>query len=74
MSDRVLPFRLLVVLGALSAFGPVPPHMMVWHSARAGGDTKTRRSRRTLALPQRCVDVLQEHQVHQRSARAIAGE
>lgn len=29
-----------------------------WRSVRRGGDTKTRRSRRTLALPQRCVDAL----------------
>ncbi len=31
----------------------------VWRSVRATGDTKTRKSRRTLALPQRCVDALQ---------------
>ena len=37
---------------------PVPPSIRVWHSVRAGGDTKTRRSRRTLALPARCVAVL----------------
>jgi integrase len=30
----------------------------VWRSVRATGDTKTRKSRRTLALPQRCVDAL----------------
>jgi hypothetical protein len=33
----------------------VPPSLDVWHSVRDGGDTKTRKSRRTLALPQRCV-------------------
>jgi hypothetical protein len=27
----------------------------VWRSQRHGGDTKTAKSRRTLALPQRCV-------------------
>ena len=36
----------------------VPPHIEVWRSVREGGDTKTRKSRRTLALPQRCVDAL----------------
>jgi hypothetical protein len=36
----------------------VPPSIMVWRSVRAGGDTKTKKSRRTLALPQRCVEVL----------------
>jgi integrase len=30
----------------------------VWRSVRAGGDTKTRKSRRTLALPKRCVEAL----------------
>jgi len=37
---------------------PVPPSIEVWRSVRAGGDTKTKRSRRTLAIPQRCVDAL----------------
>lgn len=30
----------------------------MWRSVRRGGDTKTRKSRRTLALPARCVEVL----------------
>src|SRR5262245_25282786 len=34
-----------------------PPFVMVWRSEPAGGDTKTKRSRRILTLPQRCVDV-----------------
>jgi integrase len=34
---------------------PVPPSIQVWRSVREGGDTKTRKSRRTLALPARCV-------------------
>ncbi|HSS91400.1 MAG TPA: tyrosine-type recombinase/integrase [Streptosporangiaceae bacterium] len=38
---------------------------MVWRSERAGGDTKTKRSRRTLALPLRCVDALREHRTRQ---------
>ncbi|MFB9383445.1 tyrosine-type recombinase/integrase, partial [Pseudonocardia petroleophila] len=50
-----------------------PPHIMVWRSVRAGGDTKTRKSRRTLALPQRCVDVLQAQNVRQAAARRLAG-
>ena len=29
---------------------PVPPFIEVWRSVREGGDTKTRKSRRTLAL------------------------
>ena len=38
----------------------VPPHIEVWRSVRRGGDTKTRSSRRTLALPDLCVSVLRE--------------
>jgi integrase len=36
----------------------IPPFLEVWRSVRAGGDTKTRKSRRTLALPARCVDAI----------------
>jgi integrase len=50
-----------------------PPFIMVWRSVRAGGDTKTRKSRRTLKLPQRCVDVLHDHQVLQDEIRHAAG-
>lgn len=50
------------------------PHMMVWRSVRAGGDTKTRRSRRTLALPQRCVQALRQHRQLQQARRDAAGE
>jgi integrase len=49
------------------------PFVMVWRSVRAGGDTKTRKSRRTLKLPQRCVDVLRDHQVRQEQIRQAAG-
>jgi len=38
---------------------------MVWRSVRAGGDTKTRKSRRTLELPQRRVDALLVHREKQ---------
>jgi integrase len=33
----------------------------VYRSVRAGGDTKTKKSRRKLAMPQRCVDALRRH-------------
>jgi integrase len=39
--------------------------VQVWRSVREGGDTKSRRSRRTLALPQRCVEALTLHRQHQ---------
>jgi integrase len=51
-----------------------PPSIMVWRSVRAGGDTKTKKSRRTLALPQRCVDVLRDHQKQQDQIRQAAGD
>lgn len=51
----------------------VPPSIMVWRSVRAGGDTKTKRSRRTLALPQRCVDALRQHRIRQDTLRQQTG-
>lgn len=47
-----------------------PPCIMVWHSVRATGDTKTRKSRRTLELPQRCVDALRLHRENQDKIRS----
>lgn len=52
----------------------VPPHMAVWRSVRVGGDTKTRKSRRTLALPDRCVEALAQHRVRQDRQRQRAGK
>ena len=43
--------------------------MRVWRSVRAGGDTKTKLSRRTLALPQRAVDALREQHSRQTAAQ-----
>jgi integrase len=50
-----------------------PPFVMVWRSVRAGGDTKTKKSRRTRKLPQRCVDALRDHQARQYQIRQAAG-
>ncbi|MER5884251.1 tyrosine-type recombinase/integrase [Streptomyces sp. NPDC001941] len=47
----------------------VPPHVAVWRSVRKHGDTKTRRSRRTIALPKMVVDVLEEHMQRQQKER-----
>jgi integrase len=44
----------------------------VWRSVRATGDTKTRKSRRTLGLPKRCVRVLREYQ-ERRAAEQTVG-
>lgn len=53
---------------------PRPPSIQVWRSVRDGGDTKTRRSRRTLAMPRRCVDALRRHREEQDKAKEAAGE
>ncbi|WP_220503860.1 site-specific integrase [Microbispora sp. H13382] len=58
---RALTWDHVDLEGLPDATPPVPPYVAVWRSVRAGGDTKTRKSRRTLALPQRCVDVLRQH-------------
>ena len=51
-----------------------PPVIMVWRSVRAGGDTTTRKSRRTLELPQRCTDALRLHRDRQDQLRKRAGD
>ncbi|MGW2151525.1 tyrosine-type recombinase/integrase [Nonomuraea bangladeshensis] len=63
---RALTWDHVDLEGTPDAASPVPPHVAVWRSVRAGGDTKTRKSRRTLALPRRCVDVLRLHRDEQR--------
>jgi integrase len=47
--------------------------VFVWRAERAGGDTKTPKSRRTLALPRKCVTALREHRVRQAQDRVSAG-
>jgi integrase len=46
----------------------------VWRSVRAGGDTKTEKSRRTLELPQEAVDALRAHRKRQSTERLAVGE
>ena len=57
---RALTWTHVDLDGSPHADPPSPPHIMVWRSVRAGGDTKTRKSRRTLALPaaasRRCIE------------------
>ncbi|MGZ5418805.1 MAG: site-specific integrase [Nocardioides sp.] len=50
----------------------VPPHVEVWRSARVGGETKTRKSRRTLALPALAVESLKAHRRKQAEQRLRA--
>ena len=71
---RALTWDHVDLVGAPDADPPIPPHLAVWHSVRTGGDTKTRKSRRTLALPQRCVAALQRHRREQILDRRAAGE
>lgn len=51
----------------------MPPHVEVWRSDRAGGDTKTPKSRRTLQLPAPAVDALKTRKAQQAAERLAAG-
>ncbi|MGW6518508.1 site-specific integrase [Streptomyces sp. NPDC054962] len=55
---RALTWDHVFLKGKPDADPPQPPHIAVWRSVRKSGDTKTRKSRRTLALPARCVEAL----------------
>ncbi|WP_328294389.1 site-specific integrase [Kineococcus sp. NBC_00420] len=70
---RALRWDHVDLVGRPEDVPPVPAHVAVWRSVRVGGDTKTRKSRRTLALPQRCIDALRAQRVQQESDRVIAG-
>jgi integrase len=65
---RALTWDHLDLAGNLDASPPRPPNVQVWKSVRVGGDTKTRRSRRTIALPIRCVVALEKHRADQQAA------
>ncbi len=52
----------------------MPPYLAVWRSVRKGGDTTTRKSRRTIALPRLCVDALLEQHDRQALDRRVAGD
>ncbi|MGH3798047.1 MAG: site-specific integrase [Pseudonocardiaceae bacterium] len=58
----------------LDQVGTMPPHIEVWRSVRATGDTKTKKSRRTLALPLQAVTALRAHKAQQARDRLAAGE
>jgi integrase len=53
---------------------PVPASAAVWRSVRAHGDTKTEKSRRTLALPHMAIHALRLHKERQNQDRHAAGE
>jgi integrase len=70
---RALTWDHVDLEGDPAACPPIPPSIMVWRSVRAGGDTKTKLSRRTLAIPRRCVDALRLHRDFQARQRQAAG-
>jgi integrase len=71
---RALTWDHVDLEGDPNASPPVPPSIMVWRSVRAGGETKTKKSRRTLGLPKRCVDALKFHHEFQEKQRKAAGK
>ncbi|QUW92702.1 site-specific integrase [Streptomyces sp. V17-9] len=71
---RALTWDHVFLKGNQDVDPPQPPHIAVWRSVRRGGDTKTRKSRRTLALPARCVEVLWQHFEDQGWDRLAAGD
>jgi integrase len=71
---RALTWSHLDLEGDTKAIPPTPPSIQLWRSVRAGGETKTKRSRRTLELPELCVDALREHRHRQLAQRIRMGE
>ncbi len=51
----------------------MPPHVDVFRSVRTDGDTKTRKSRRSLAIPRRAVRALRRQHARQAVQRGRAG-
>ena len=70
---RALTWEHVDLDGDPAADPPVPPHVAVWRSVRAHGDTKTERSKRTLAMPEFVADALREHRARQAAERLRAG-
>jgi site-specific recombinase XerD len=70
---RALHWENVDLVGDPEADPPVPPHVAVWRSVRAHGDTKTQKSRRTLKLPELAVEALRDHLIGQAAERLLAG-
>ena len=58
---RALRWHEVDLNGRPDASPPITPSVAVHRSIRACGDTKTVKSCRRLAMPQRCVDALRRH-------------
>jgi integrase len=71
---RALRWEHVHLEGRSDVTPPVPPFVEVWRSVRAGGDTKTMKSRRTIALPDLCVRALVTQRAQQDAERRAAGE
>ncbi|GLY35779.1 site-specific integrase [Amycolatopsis sp. NBRC 101858] len=71
---RPLTWDHVDLVGKPDASPAIPPNVKVWRSVRAKGETKTRKSRRTLALPERAVRALEDHWVAQQAVKAVAGD
>jgi integrase len=66
---RELTWEHVDLAGRPDADPPIPPAIHVWHSVRAHGDTKTKKSRRSLAMPLRCVQALKAQHAAQGDPR-----
>jgi integrase len=71
---RALRWQHVDLDGDPGADPSIPPHVAVWRSVRAHGETKTERSRRTLGLPQMAVEALRALLESQTDERLLAGE
>ncbi len=71
---RALTWEHVDLDGDPAADPPVPPHVAVWRSVRAHGDTKTQKSKRTLRLPDGAVAALREHRIQQGDQRLLAND
>ncbi len=69
---RALRWDQVDLEGQPDAEPPVPPSVAVWRSVRQHGDTKTEKSRRTLALPPPGVDALRKRKEIQDADRVKA--
>jgi hypothetical protein len=68
---RALTWDHIDLHGEMAANPPVLRSISVWRSVRASTDTKTKRSRRTLA-PMRCVVALRLRRIRQAEAKKLA--
>ena len=71
---RALRWAHVDLHGDPAARPSVPPHVAIWRSVRTHGETKTERSRRTLALPQLAADALRTLLDAQAGERLLAGQ